>query len=81
MTTEEDLYKALKPYCIEMGWIRFDKTTEETNKITMDSDIVAWKVLDYNQESAVEYLKENFPDVDESIIRKVISNNIKQTTR
>lgn len=79
MTLEEKLYNCLKPYCVELGWIRFDEATRENGEITSDSEIVEWKVLDYDQETAVEYLKECFPEIDESAIRKVVSNNIKQT--
>lgn len=27
MVTEEDLHNALKPYCSELGWIKFDEET------------------------------------------------------
>lgn len=77
MIIEEELYQSLKPYCVELGWVKFDETTKKNGEITADSEIAEWKVLD--QETAVEYLKECFPEVDESIIRKVIFNNLKHT--
>lgn len=76
MTIEEELYLALKPYCIELGWVRFDKETEKREEITGDSEIIDWKVIDSEQESAIQYLSSEFPDVDKSMIHKVIFNNL-----
>lgn len=79
MVTEEDLHNALKPYCVELGWIKFDEETEKAKEITWKSEVVDWKVLDYEKESAVRYLSAQFPDVDESIIQKVVQNNLIRT--
>lgn len=40
MTTEEDLYRALKPYCIELGWIEFNEDTKQKGIITAESKVV-----------------------------------------
>lgn len=77
MTIEEELYACLLPYCIKLGWIKFDETTENNRKINANSEILDWKVFNYGQESAFEYLRKCYPEVDESIIRKTITNNLK----
>lgn len=79
MDLEERLYQSLKPYCIKLGWIEFDDETKESGEITSSSEVVDWKVLDYDQWTAVEYLKMKYPDVKEAIIRKVVANNTKHT--
>ena len=79
MTIEEELHLALRGYCVELGWTEFDEETKKNGEITADSVLVDWKVFDYDQDTAIEYLKESFPRVSESIIRKVVSNNIKHT--
>lgn len=76
MTIEEELYLALRGYCVELGWIKFDEETEKRKEITGDSKLVDWKVIDSEQESAVWYLSAEFPEVDKSIIHKVISDNL-----
>lgn len=79
MTTEEELYKALKSYCILLGWVEFDEATKQRGEITAESEVVDWKVLDYDQESAIECLEAKFPNIDKSTIVKVVKENIKQT--
>lgn len=76
MTIEEELYLALRPYCIELGWIKFDENTEKAKEITSKSEVIDWKVIDYEQESAIWYLSAEFPEIDKSIIHKVISDNL-----
>lgn len=79
MTTEEDLYRALKLYCIELGWIEFDKDTKQQGIITAESEVVDWKVSDYEKESAIRFLKNIFPNADRSIVLKVVNDNLKHT--
>lgn len=76
---EDKLCEALKPYCVELGWVKFDWATESSGKITERSEVVDWKVLDYEQESAIQYLEAKFPNIDKSTILKVVKENIKQT--
>lgn len=77
MTIEEELYEALKPYCIQLGWIKFDIITESNKEITAKSELTDWKVLSHEKESATRYLENSFPNVDKSVILKVINNNLK----
>lgn len=79
MTTEEDLYRALIPYCVELGWIEFDETTKQKGEITAESEVVSWKVLDCEKESAIRFLKNIFPDADRSLVLKVVNDNLKRT--
>lgn len=79
MTTEKELYLALRPYCIELGWIEFDEETKKSHEITSDSEVVDWKVFDYDQDTAIEYLKDLFPNANEATIQRVVSNNTKHT--
>lgn len=79
MTTEEDLYRALKPYCIELGWIEFDEDTKQKGIVTAESEVVDWKVLDYEKESAIQFLKSIFHDADRSMVLKVVNDNLKHT--
>ena len=72
---EEELRQALIPYCVELGYIKFDKGTVKNGKITANSEIADWKVLDIEQDSAMEYLETKYPNVDKNIIKKVIFNN------
>lgn len=74
--TKEDLRKGLIPYCIELGWIEFDRETEESKIITTKSEVVNWKVLDYESESAYQYLCHKFPEEDKNLIKEVISENL-----
>lgn len=76
MAIEEELRLALRGYCVELGWIKFDEETERSRNITADSKLVDWKVIDSEQESAVWYLSAEFPEVDKSVIHKVISDNL-----
>ena len=76
MTIEEELRLALRGYCVELGWIKFDEETEKRGEITRDSELVDWKVIDSEQESAIWYLSAEFPNVDKAIIHKVISDNL-----
>lgn len=79
MTTEEDLYRALKSYCVELGWIEFDETTKHNGEIAADSEIIDWKVLDYKKESVIRFLRNIFPDADRSLVLKVINDSLKHT--
>lgn len=47
MTIKEELYACLLPYCIKLGWIKFDETTENNRKINANSEILDWKVFNY----------------------------------
>ena len=76
MTIEEELRLALRGYCVELGWIKFDEETEKRGEITGDSELIDWKVIDSEQESAIWYLSAEFSDVDKSVIHKVISDNL-----
>lgn len=79
MTTEEDLCRALRSYCVELGWIEFDEATKRRGEITAESEIINWKVLDYEKESAIRFLKNIFPDADRSTVLKVVNDNLKHT--
>lgn len=76
---EDRLYEALKPYCVELGWVKFDRATESSGKITERSEVIDWKVLDYEKESAVRFLENTFPSADRSLIIKVVNDNLKRT--
>lgn len=76
---ENKIYEALKPYCVELGWVKFDRVTESNGKITERSEIIDWKVLDYKKEGAIRFLENIFPNADRSLIIEVVNNNLKRT--
>ena len=76
---EEDWFGALRHECVELGCIELDEATKKKNEITADSEVVDCKGLDYERDSAIRFLRNIFPDVDKSMVLKVVNDNLKHT--
>ena len=76
MSIKETLAQWLIAYCVELGQVKFDEETNRRKMITADSQVVEWKVPDYQKEDAIEYLKLHFPDVEDSLIEDAINEHL-----
>lgn len=60
---QEDIKQALLPFCIELGWLKWE-----------NNEPVDWKVVDIDQEAAIDYLVGC--GYDRSDAEEVVSKNI-----
>lgn len=76
MSFKNTLASYLIAFCIELGYVEFDPETVRNKEITANSQVIEWRVPTHQKDDAVKYLKLCFPDVEDTLINKVIDEHL-----